>query len=415
MTKQLSILFLAIASLSTAFAQEKPKFMGIASLPMTEESSPQLLTNAINAGDFNFIERWERERGLKFPYDHKTTCNANYLDEQIQLKPTMDHNKRIENGAIALSYNTPVYPFFTDCNKLPLFVAFKYVKDFKNSPNYLKITNKNKKSRSEFKVNTKNKMEEYTNFVNKIIDNLEPNQWDQLIPYIANPEIDYDLRLKATKKFVDLYKNKEMSEDQNNFIEAAKKYEVDPKTAHNATSRPHYKMGTEPIHFLHRRVLGNVLGAGGSLNKSPELMSLLSKDYFLGKKKVTIEDIDKSGAKNNEKASALKILTAKEIIDELATLKEFDINKQDSDGDTFLHDFLDTKHGTSHTWFIRDNRVIANWIRAYLEKGYDPMLLNKNKKSAYMMFEEIRNSSSTEIKYDHSQIIEAFTLKEYNY
>lgn len=414
MKKQLSILVLAIASLNPVFAQEKPKFMGIASLPMTEEASTQLLINALNAGDFNFIERWEKERSLKFPYDNQTTCNANYLEQQIKLEPTTNHSKRIENGAMALSYPVPIYPFFTDCNKLPLFTAFKYVDDFKNSPTYLKISS-NKKGNSESKAKSNSKMEEYTTFVNKIIDNLEPNQWDQLIPYIYAPNLDYELRLKATKKFVDLYKKKEMSEDQKNFIEAAKKYENDPKTAHNANLRAHFKMGTDPVHFLHRRVLGNVLKTAGDLNKSPELMKLLSKDYFLGKKKVTIDDIKQSGAKNNEKASALKVLTAKEIIEQLSTLKEFDINRQDNNGDTFLHDFLDTTYGTGNTWFIKDNRVIANWIRAYLERGYDPMLLNKNKKSAYMMFEEVRGSTGSKINDDHSQIIEAFTLKEYNY
>lgn len=384
---------------------EKSKFMGISNMPIKDSDSTQLLANAIEAKDFNFIQRWESEKGLKTPYTNKDVCYLEHLDKTYKLIPVTEalSDKSYQEASKNLAIGNR-YPFFTKCENLPLISLLRSGVYFYSNPTYLKIIKKS--------VKEENKITQ--EWILKFMDKLDSNQWDMLIPIIVNVNLDYDVRKKALDMFVKMYpeRKKTMSEHQTKFLENAKKYKVNSATATYANAYPFFDMAINPLFYIHKQAFFGVLKDTAELKKNTSLQALFSKDYFLGKKNSSIDDILSIKSNPGERAAALRIITAREIMNAISKMDGFDINFQDQLGDTIFHDVFQKKHGNLQTLYIADNRVLANWVRSYWENGANPLLLNNNQKSPYMLFEESRKIDG--LKNNHTPLIESFTLKEYN-
>lgn len=88
------------------------------------------------------------------------------------------------------------------------------------------------------------------------------------------------------------------------------------------------------------------------------------------------------------------------------TLKGLEVNKQDIVGNTLWHNtFSDL--GRKYAMY-ENNFIGANLTRAMLVMGANPMLLNKDGKSSYMLIKELANRNP-EYKY----ILDAFEMDPY--
>lgn len=402
MKKLLTISMLALIPLmAQAQTAEKPKFMGINSMPITDEGASVILLNAIKSKDFGMLSRWEAEKGLKIANSENEACYINYTGSgnAITMYPSQKAFNKEIYSVMADQLSAGNYPIFTNCNDLTFIELLKHGMIFSANPTTLEMTTDKRPKRED---NT-----ESVQWILKSMDNLTPEQWPQLIPAIISPNQDYSVRTKAANKFVEFYNQVKKTPNQEQLLSAIAEYRKNPQTASRGT-RVYFDIATNPAEYAYQKVFLNSVEYTQGLNKNPNLQKLFSKDFFAGKKKVTVEDIKKATSKSGERTHALRVLTAQEIMNSLSKTKDFDINRQDFSGNTMFHNLF-TK-GYSGT--AQNNRVLANWLRAFWEEGANPLLLNKANQTPYMMFESSRNTSPS---VNYAPLIESFTLQEYNY
>lgn len=401
---------------STAFAQVKlsdntPKFMGVGKMAVTESFAPNLLVAAIEEQVPERIENWDKEKTLVFPYDNKRIC----LVTTFSLSPHYNSYDYVEMKASSYGTNITdgMYPFPTECNRLPLIQTAKYMKS-ELSPSIVKY----RASIPEYEMKGVKETQFKTTYVNLFIDKLEDNQWDQLLGLIVNSDFDFENRKKAFYKFKELYidKGAKKTPAQQGFIDAAKEsYRKYPSDI--MLQKEDFWAAEDPITYLFRKSYAEVIkyGKSGSYNNAykQEKIPKLTVNYFVGKSSIDYDSVAKkvmsmpsSDMQNYQKIAYLKALQSAEILKLVMTLKGLEVNKQDIVGNTLWHNtFSDL--GRKYAMY-ENNFIGANLTRAMLVMGANPMLLNKDGKSSYMLIKELANRNP-EYKY----ILDAFEMDPY--
>lgn len=402
MKKLFAISLLAVTPFLANAQTEKPKFMGINSMPITEEGTSVLLSNAIKSKDWGMLERWDKERGLKTANSGNEICYVNYSgQESFTIFPSQKPFNKDIYPVLADQLSAGNYPFFTNCTDLIFVELLKHTIVYSYNPTTITVVNSRNPSRKTY--------EEEVKWLHRTMDNLTADQWPQLITAIVSPNQDYTVRTKAAEKFVEFYNQEKLkpNENQEKLLKAIESYRKDPKTSSRA-DRVYFDIVTNPAEYAYQKIFFETLPYTKELRKSAAFQQLFSKDFFTGAKTVTLDDIQKASKSSGNKRDALRILTAHEMMKTLAKTKDFNINRQDIHGNTMFHKAF----SRGNMMYVADNRILANWLRAFWEDGANPLLLNKENKTPYMIFETTRSTNSN---VNYAPIIESFTLQEYNY
>lgn len=384
-----------------------PKFMGVGKMAVTEQFAPNLLIAAIEEQNEERIANWDKERTLFFPYDKKAICLVFFddysIDNVYQLNPSKyaSYGGYINNGA---------YPYFSDCNRLPLIHSLKF-SQFEYSPSYVKYI-----PASPYNQNEINKMAFKTKQALKFIDKLEDNQWDQLFGAITNSNVDFEVRKKALNKFRELYITKgasKLPEQQALFDEAVKSIKGYPSPY--TIKKEHYWAAEDPLTSLFRKSFKSLIDNSAEISMSKAYKNgtipKLTVGYFTGKESINIDAVAKKVIESQEmsgfeKQQYIRTLQNAEILKGVMALKGLDVNKQDLLGNTLIHNAF-SRDEMRYNKFS-NNGVGANLTRALFVMGANPMLLNKENKSSYMIFRESSNGNP-----EFKAVLNAFELDPY--
>ena len=137
----------------------------------------------------------------------------------------------------------------------------------------------------------------------------------------------------------------------------------------------------------------------------------LTVGYFTGKESINIDAVAKKVIEAQEmsgfeKQQYIRTLQNAEILKGVMALKGLDVNKQDILGNTLLHNAF--SRDEMRYYKFSNNGVGANLTRALFMMGANPMLLNKENKSSYMIFRESSNGNP-----EFKAVLNAFELDPY--
>lgn len=369
------------------------QFMGIDDIPVKKEDEIKLFNNAIKSKDLAFIKQWENEKGLKFAYDDKNICFIN------------DFNKRNETVSATKfpMKNLPVYldssgtrAYFSSCETLPLFDLIQYSNVYK-TPTFFKYTGSYKNYMSSASPDMKAEYQLVTYLTDKVIDNLEPNQWDQLIQVVVSDKVDFEIRKKALSIIL---KNKDnMNALQKQYKETIEKY----YKTNRVMNESKFLAITDPINYMFTELYKNFLHNSGIISQNDIQLTIPKKFWFDQNIELNFSEI-----KNIRDQESLIVISNAYLLREIMQTKEYNIDFQFKSGETMLHKAASTPHN------FNKNRVFANFLRAQLEKGLNYKLLNAKKETFYEIFEKNKDTSSYAQKY-YEYFNEAIRAKEYNY
>lgn len=429
-------LFLFITNI---YAETKPIYKGINQLAMSESFATQLLENSINNYDEIMMDKWDKEKGFKFPYKNVEPNFLKQTREQKKANNFNSYNQKNETEVIvdacsidfrflllsekklkimdkkdwnsSLINGNGSYIFFSSCKELPLMKLNQktrenevdYHEEIKEVyPNYKKEILPEQYKKNDF----------IYKYMLKSIEQLDDNQWDQLIFLIINNSLPYHIRDIALDKLIELYPKREK-----NYTNIQKEY-WDKNFNSYILDNNNYLLKINLYNFLFNNLFlklkdSTYILTNPELTKEKNTFTLFTKDYFLGKSEITEEEIFKYYSKYPKiEPSVVKnfrnFYFNYKLLNKIRKLKDFDLNTQDTNGNTFMHIYFNFKN--SHISYGADNLIIANLIRAFLEEGANPMLLNKENKTPFMLFEETKTQRHHKFPF----LTEAFILEEYN-
>lgn len=396
-----------IFSLSPGVASSQ--YLGLDQLAVTQDYEPQLLLNAIQKNDWNFIARWEREKGFKFPYSDsdKVYCTFQRINRMFKNDHPLEG---VANKASLLGVWE--YPFFTSCARLPILHLQSKVK-LRNTPSIQPFypdgkVNVNSDDVHQAKV--------IYDFQMKILDDLEPNQWDLLVSLIVDNNADAKLRSKALDKFLIWYPNrmKTATENQKVFWQAGENIQF--KGIDSFNQRLSYSRLHNPINYMFEHIMRDTMGAWQYLSNSAlsNQVPKFDSEYWKSARTLDVGNFNLGDLKKVKPRAVSNFVenyylahTNGELLKRLMKAPGFDINQQDPLGNTFIGSlFVDTN--LSFQKLMAYNLNFAIFIRYTLENKANPMMLNADGYTTYMLFDGVRSKSS-----GFDAINDAFVLKEY--
>lgn len=373
----LAVALLGMSSMASA------QFMGLDSVALSDDTSHIMLKNAAQALDSVMLDKWRKEKGSFYiPYDNKNVCYVGFSSFNSNIAHTfkfVDDAKHMRNGSLVnpIIYGT-VYPIMTACDKLPLLEV---------------AVGDGAKIRDRAKVN------EYTK---QMVEDLGPEQWEQLIFVIINHNLPYAIKKAALDKFVEFYPQrlKYQSRPQEFFYKQVDNF----KSGTGGREALVMMSAKDPVMFMFNKILDGTIGTMQEVSKSKAYKNLdsYSKDFWHKKKTPSPEDF--TGLKGISTGALATVYRKSMILRDIMHLPDFKINYQDMKGNTYLHTAF------SDIVLIRDmggNKIFADLMRATLDKGLNPMLLNHNSETAFLLFEKNVTAKKS------PEVFNAFMLKEY--
>lgn len=397
---------LAIAFLGSLFSYNaNAEYLGIGDLAMKSENTPLAFMNAVKSTDYDLVKQWlDQGYSLSYKNSDKEWCAVS-LDNtsKINSAPTnKDQYIGILRSAASGGMTVLILP--TDCDGLPLVRvagAFRsmYSVDVAQYNESIKKT-------SEYKY-----QEKVNNLYELLSSKLPDAQYEQYYVIALNVDTPASIRVKALEKFIEGYKNKDTLLDP---IE--KPYHDAVIEASKGTTASGYDtmvMGiTNPGYVIMNELFANY--------------ARFSKDYVDVYKKhpdgprFNMEIMKNGGAdlsKYNlsdynemDLDTLLRLNGTIKMIKILVDSGIYDINSQDSDGNTVFHNLF----GKSLTFSrIKYSPFAGSFVRYFLENGANPLLENKEGKTAYLIFEEIKKNDSSDYYKGIPTMSDAFIQKEY--
>lgn len=401
-----SVLFMTSQLASAQVSvQNNSNFMGISNLAVTESFAPKILMDAIESQNMEIINNWQKEKGLSFPYNNKAVCFASQYNLSNQ---TNFDEKKISYLGFNLIDGS--YPIFTSCDRIPLLKSIQSIR-YDNTPSYRKYI----PVRYDNEKLTVEKVSKKLAIASLFIDVLQSDQWDQLLPIITDSQMDFELRKKALVKFQELYFNKgaQTTSAQKTLFQSAISSIEKNKTDYDL-DKLHYLRASSPVNFLFQKNYQNFVESSKEVSTSNAykngLLPKLTVANFTGKIPLNFDATAKIAASlgndkwnSGQQESYIQSLQNFEILKMVMSMKGVDINKQDAKGNSILHNSFKKN---SMNYAYNDNPIAANFTRAMLSMGANPMLLNSENKTSYMIIKE-RSSSALTV------LIDAFESKNY--
>lgn len=380
------------------------QYMGIDTLATTENSSPMVLLNAIHNKNSVFIDQWIKEKGRTIKYQEYSgfICYISEGGSQHEFK----FNPKEKDAFVSVTNTLSTYvvfPIFTPCSTLPLSSLLRsyrllqtpeIVREFGigGHENLIAV----EKSDSAFKIK----------YAEEFLNGLTANQWDQLPVIVTNEQLPLDFRLKALGMLESFYARRSTNDNAvqkelyNSLTEAVK---TSPGSFAN-------KMGHEtylnPYNFMFKDILYKLIHHTNTLRQSNHYtqsgVDQFSLNFWMGKQSFDVKSFQITPQNTTIFDVYLTTYNNAVILKRILKNPKFNINEQNINGETFMHKLF-----SNNIMNVKDNDAFAPLLRALLNYGADPRLLNSQNESPYMIFEKNRGGSG-------NAIFEAFALKEYN-
>lgn len=396
-----------MASAQVSLQNNNSNFMGIGKLAVTESFAPKVLMDAIESQNIEIVNNWKKEKGLTFPYDNKAVCFAsNY---SLSNQSNFDEKKITY---IASNLIDGSYPIFTSCDRIPLLKSVQSIR-YDYTPSFSKYVPGFYESDRTSIQKTAKKLAVAEMF----LDSLQDNQWEQLLPIITDSQMDFEFRKKAIQKFQELYfkKGAQTTAEQKVLFQSTIASAGKNRTSYDL-EKGEYLRASSPVNYLFQKNLQNFVensreASLSNVYKNGEVPKL-TVAYFTGKAPLDIDAVSKKAASfgydkwnPGQRQSYIQTLQNFEILRIIMSMKGVDVNKQDPNGNTVFHNSF--KKSTI-SYSFSDNAIAANFTRAILSMGANPMLLNNENKTAYMIIKE-KGGTSESYKF----ILDAFESSNY--
>lgn len=402
-------IFLAATTLMLSqFASAQ--YMGIKSLPSSDNLLPEILQKAILEKNSQTIEQWRKDMGtFTFPYDKnnlKNVCIINTFAGEggrdlVRKAPLTVSNVNFVYSSIPYPFNE--YPIFAPCNQIPLMNFTSRWSAYNNLNTAVLL---GKKITPEMEYQTKYGID----FINA----LNPNQFEQLILVLQRDGLEPQIKDAAWNKFVEFWpKGKsQLTEAQkilmNNYT---KWFEKEGKNIGFVVDNYDYLMLTDPVNYLFYKELNHFLKhsqeTSNNISYSGGDWDKFTKKFFLGEENI---DLKKSLARTKPqryKDDYILTYESAQMLKKIMAHPEFKMNLQNPKGETFLHYILKSND-------ISDNTIAASFVRAALESGAKVELKNKDALNPYEYFIKNRKVNYQNGENNPMQpMIDAFHLEVY--
>lgn len=405
-----SIIFLfAFLAFSTNVSAN---YIGLEELPVNNEDTKKVINSAIETANFELIKEWGstiskiNEDG-GFCGSNKEAFGTVLIDKNfVNAEP--DSSMYIRFMSLNNNSIMPTSCGNLDILKLPIKLPFK-----EKSPEFFIMT----------KNNETNKIISYnTDYVNKrdivanIIANVPDEQYHALISIAIFPQNDHKIRNIALDKVLNGIDNQETL-DSDFYKELRKNFK---KVSDN---NPNWRFSYNDN--LYMSIVNPKLLLLINLNKEVlENLNKYSRDFkydeskypaftkgVIAKGGYTDEEIKKMNLKempavvlNNFNNANQSLRMFHKVFNSYK--KEYDLNFQNSDGNTLFMDIFDRRT----RYDLARNVFAGAFVRFYLEQGANPLLENKDKKTAFSMFLDSYGKGS-----EGKSVKDAFMKKDYDF
>lgn len=404
--KILSITALLGAFISTFSFTANAEYLGINDLAMKSENTSLAFMNAIKSTNYDLVKQWlDQGYSLSYKNSDKEWCVVSAGG--TSKYPNVPTNKDQYITALRIAAGSGggsllILP--SECDSLPLVrisAAFRSM----YSVDVAKYNPQIKKT-SDYIY-----QEKIYNIYQLISSKLPEAQYEQYYVVLMNSDTPASVRIDALEKYLSGYKKRDT------ILEPVEKPYIDSVIEISKTpSDPAYDnlvFGiTNPGYVIMNQLF------------SDYVKSL--KDYIDVYKKhpngpVFNMEVIKNGGLNLDKYDLsdynemdldvlIKLNSITKMMKILLDSGVYDINSQDSKGNTVFHNLFDSSLTFSR---LKYSPYAGSFIRYFLENGANPLLENKEGKTAYLIFEENKKDNASDNYKGISAMNDAFIQKEY--
>jgi len=371
------------------------EYLGINELAIKQEDSPMVLLNAVKSLNYDLVKEWV-SKDYTFKYDNKDWCIYTYngLSKANSKDQSMDF-------LVGISKSSNGYLIPTSCDSIPLWhLIYNFNMLYSKEVGEY---SENVKKQSDYQYQLK-----LLNMYNLLEEKIPEENYQVYFPIIIDYRPLMELRQKALKKFMEGYKKHDqyLTPELKSYEEAVKKY---------AESNPSSKTGdyiysvTDPGFVILNEIIKQFL------HEENDYYKYYSNHKEMKLPRFTMEDIKNGGVDLSQyDLSKVDYLRVKNILNlngylkmikEILDNKFVDINFQDLDGNTVLHNIMNNNYRT-----LKNNALSGSFIRYLLENGINPLLNNKQDQTAYYLFEKEKGSDKSE---GSVKVTDAFVQKKF--
>lgn len=390
------------------------EYLGIEEVPVGDHDIQKVLNSAIETRDFSLISNWKDK--FETPYVENKFCaftQRAYNSFQIDLKSI---NADISSYAFANLMSdryAAIVP--ADCKDVYVWKLYRILPRSDYSPDIFDLVNSTKKSKD---IKLFDNYAEQRKTVVDIINKIPNEKYQIFIPMIISNSADYQIRNLAMKKFLDGY-----SKSNETDFQSIKNLKEKMKKANEDGANKNWQLGFNDKSYF--SVVDPKLLILSELNF--ELFDKLKQystrysdlktnlpvfdKHIIKKGGYTDQEIQNLGLSNlgqddlnkfNNTNQTLRLF--KIALD--SYLEDHDLNYQVDNGNTLFMDIF-----SDRVYYSLPRNVFApSLVRFWLEIGANPLLENKDNKTAYSLYLDKYGSGSEAIN-----IKDAFVQKKYEF
>ena len=397
---------LALLILGSLFSYSaQAEYLGINDLAMKSENTPLAFMNAVKSTDYDLVKQWlDQGYSLSYKNSDKQWCSVSLDHTTMMNQPPKNKDQYIGALKSAASDGSSVLVLPTDFDGIPLVrvaAAFRSMQ----SVDVAKY-NESIKNYSDYKY-----QEKVYNLYQLLSSKLPEAQYEQYYVVALNPETPASVRIDALEKFINGYKKRETLLDpiekpyHDAVIEASKSptdsgYDVMVMGITN----PGYVIMNQ-LFSNYVQYLKDYIDVYKKHPDGPKPNMEMIKNGGADLSKYNLSDYNEMDLdtllKLNSTIKMMKILLDSGI---------YDINSQNSDGNTVFHNLFDKSLTFSR---LKYSEFSGSFVRYLLENGANPLLENKEGKTAYLIFEQNKDNDSSEYYKGLPKVNDAFIQKEY--
>lgn len=381
------------------------EYLGINDLAMKSENTPLAFMNAVKETNYDLVKQWlDQGYSLSYKNSDKEWCSVS-LDGTTKINTAPKNTEQyIGNLRIAASGGSSLLILPSDCDGLPLVrVAGAFRSMY--SVDVAKY-NESIKNNSDYKY-----QEKVYNLYQLLSSKLPESQYEQYYIVALNPDTPASIRVEALEKFIDGYKKKDKILDP-----VEKPYHDAVIEASKSPTDSGYDtmvMGiTNPGYVIMNQLFGNYVkylkdyvDVYKKHPDGPKPNMEMIKNGGVDLSKYNLSDYNEMDLDTliqlNGTMKMIKILMDSGI---------YDINSQNSDGNTVFHNLFDKSLTFGR---LKYSEFSGSFVRYLLENGANPLLENKEGKTAYLIFEQNKDNDSSEYYKGLPKVSDAFVQKEY--
>lgn len=388
------------------------EYLGIEEMPVGDHEISKVINEAINKSDYALMNEWKSSMAPQF--NEKGFCAFSERSfGKVEIK-----GKQIEKSHTTRDFAylmmQPYYAIVpTTCDEVYIWNAYRKLPNKRYSPDIFELVKSTKNHKYIEQVNDYTKKREV---IINILNQIPEDQYQLFLPVILDEQSDFKIRHLALDKFLSGY---EQSEKNNS--ETFKSLRDKMKLANEENQEwsfdfnsKSYMAVSDPKMLLLTQMNGQVL------NKLSDYTTLYNSDPDLYP--AFTKSILKNGGFSNEELVNMKLdnlrfadlntfNNANETLKLFSKVfysyqKDHDLNFQADNGNTIFMDIFSKRKMSS----IARNKFAGVFVRFYLESGANPLLENKDRKTAYSMFIESFREGA-----EGKDVKDAFVKKQYDF